>query len=301
MSRERRPPAGNHSLAGLFQLLMSVDAATGSSQSSPTDTTDDDFLSSHRLAQGIADRLAKLEDERSTAPSIVADLMASSPLDRYDQIATRPEIASWGTVEQLVRTGRELAERQDPSALDRFDLALALLPRLDTKLYGAACVEDLAGRTWTQLAQSRLRLGDLDGAEQALDHAQEHLLDGTGDVLEKAQRFEVEAEIQATRGRLTAALAAIDRAIAVFRSTNDRHLGGLARLAKANILRAAGRLDEGIQMGLSGVTTIDQEREPQRVIAAYRALAADLDALGRSEEAAAQRATAERLERELAR
>lgn len=297
MSRERRPAEGRSPFAGLFQFLMSVEAGAPSNRDAQEDD-DPDFLSSHRLAQGIVDRLAVLENERALAPALVADLLSATPLDAYDRIATRSELATWGVVEQLVRTGRERADQGDPRALDPFDLALALLPMLKAEAYGAACVEDLAGRTWTQLAEARRRLGDLEGAEQALGRSEEHLLEGTGDVLEKAQRFEIEAGVHAARGRISAATHSIDRAIAIFRSTKDRHLAGLARLAKARILRAAGQVEEAVEVGLLAVVEIDRDREPRAAIAAHRALALDLVALGRTDEATTQRTTADRLESE---
>lgn len=294
MSRDPRGSEGRDPFAGLFRLLMAPEF--GGAPEAELDDDEDGFLSSHRLAQGIASRLARLEVERERAPELVADLLTIAPLERQERIAANREITTWGTVEHLLERGRALSLRRDSAAIENFDLALAILPHLEANSYGAACIEDLAARTWTQLASARRREGDLDGAEQALEQANEHLLEGTGDVLEKAQLFEAEAEFHSDRGDTALALASIDRAIAVFRSTKDRHLGGLARRAKARIHRVAGQRTEAVRVGSAAVAAIDPERDLEAALAMRRELAADLNQLGCEEEAKVQLDEADRLE-----
>ncbi|HXU31511.1 MAG TPA: hypothetical protein VN851_13105 [Thermoanaerobaculia bacterium] len=168
--------------------------------------------------------------------------------------------------------------------------ALVVLGRIDPKIYGASCVEDLYAQCHTALGLARLAEGDLVGGEQELAEAYEHLEAGSGDILTRAQMLDFEAALRLAQSRFGEALTAIDRASRSFRTARDRHFEGLAQLRRAEILRAAGRRSDAIVTCRKGLALIDPDRAAAESRRARRSLIKDLAALGRHDEAAAEAA-----------
>ncbi|HEV7667088.1 MAG TPA: hypothetical protein VGS22_01070 [Thermoanaerobaculia bacterium] len=168
--------------------------------------------------------------------------------------------------------------------------ALLVLDRIDPKIYGASCVEDLYAQCHTALGLAHLAESELAGAEQELAQAYDHLEAGTGDILSRAQMLDFEAALRLAQGRFGEALSAVDRASRSFRTAHDRHFEGLAQLRRAEILRAAGRRTEAIGTCRKGLALIDLDRATIEARRARRSLVHDLAALGRHDEAAAEAA-----------
>lgn len=168
--------------------------------------------------------------------------------------------------------------------------ALLVLDRIDPKIYGSSCVEDLYAQCHTSLGLARLAEKDLTAAEQELGLAYEHLEMGSGDILARAQMLDFEAALRLAQGRFGEALTAIDRASRSFRTARDRHFEGLAQLRRAEILRAAGRRSDAIVTCRKGLALIDPDRAFAEARRARRSLVHDLAALGRHDEAAAEAA-----------
>ena len=168
--------------------------------------------------------------------------------------------------------------------------ALLVLDRIDPKVYGASCVEDLYAQCHTALGAARLAEGDLAAGEQELAEAYEHLEAGSGDILSRAQMLDFESALRLAQRRYGEALTAIDRASRSFRTARDRHFEGLSQLRRAEILRAAGRRTDAIVTCRKGLALIDPDRATVEAKRARRSLVHDLAALGRHDEAAAEAA-----------
>lgn len=168
--------------------------------------------------------------------------------------------------------------------------ALVVLDRIDPKVYGTSCVEDLYAQCHTALGLARLAEGDLAAAEQELGQVYEHLEMGSGDILSRAQMLDFEAALRLAQRRYGEALTAIDRASRSFRTARDRHFEGLAQLRRAEILRAAGRRSDAIVACRKGLALIDPGRASVEALRARRSLVHDLAALGHHDEAAAEAA-----------
>ena len=168
--------------------------------------------------------------------------------------------------------------------------ALLVLDRVDPKVYGSSCVEDLYAQCHTALGLARLAEQDLAAAEQDLSLAYEHLEAGSGDILSRAQMLDFEAALRLAQRRFGEALTAIDRASRSFRTARDRHFEGLAQLRRAEILRAACRRSDAIVTCRKGLALIDPDRAEVESRRARHALVHDLAALGRHDEAAVEAA-----------
>ncbi len=224
----------------------------------------------HREAQDEADRMPGATS-RPALPSLPVGPMASDAAGTTATLAP-PKIAPPSPAAALA------AE------------ALLVLDRIDPKVYGASCVEDLYAQCHTALGLARLAEGDLAAGEQELAEAYEHLEAGSGDILSRAQMLDFESALRLAQRRYGEALTAIDRASRSFRTARDRHFEGLAQLRRAEILRAAGRRTDAIVTCRKGLALIDPDRARVEAKRARRSLVHDLAALGRHDEAAAEAA-----------
>jgi hypothetical protein len=77
--------------------------------------------------------------------------------------------------------------------------------------------EDLRARAWGALAEARRLAADLDGAEEALRRALEHLGRGTGCRLAKAQVLEIASALREVQGRSCEAARLSRRASRLYR------------------------------------------------------------------------------------
>lgn len=163
--------------------------------------------------------------------------------------------------------------------------ALLVLDRVDPKVYGTSCVEDLYAQCHTALGLARLAENELAAAELELGLAYEHLEIGSGDILSRAQMLDFEAALRLAQRRFGEALTAIDRASRSFRTARDRHFEGLAQLRRAEILRAAERRSDAVVTARKGLALVDPDRASVESQRARLSLVQDLAALGRHDEA----------------
>ncbi len=289
----------------------------------------EDFLSPNRLARGAWAHLARLEQERGEAVFRVEELRDLPPEERRLRLERDPDLHLWAVAERLLAESNEIREaagaeggraapreegadhhpmerdlRRDPGtatavlaepalasspAAELALEALVVLDRIDPKVYGGSCVEDLFTQCHTALGLARLAEGNLAAAERELGSGYEHLEAGSGDILSRAQLLDFEAALRLAQRRFGEALTAIDRASRSFRTARDRHFEGLAQLRRAEILREAGRLSDSIVTARKGLSLIDAGRAPGESRRARHALVRDLAALGRHEEATLER------------
>lgn len=104
-------------------------------------------------------------------------------------------------LDMWVRTSQEDAATDPECAVVSAGQAVAASDALGEEEYPAPVIADLRARAWGALAEARRLAADLDGAEEALVSAREHLERGTGCRLGKARLLEVEAALRAAQGR----------------------------------------------------------------------------------------------------
>jgi tetratricopeptide (TPR) repeat protein len=163
---------------------------------------------------------------------------------------------------------------------------VAAAERLDPEAYNPALLEDLRARAWAHLGNARRILSDLRGAEQAFARAEHHLSLGTGDRLEKARVLDLLASLRNYQGRLEEATRLLNRAIAIYRRAEQRHLLGRALLNKAHVRIWAGDPQAALELLRQGLAHIEPERDVKLTLSAYHNLACVLDDLGEYDEAA---------------
>jgi len=155
---------------------------------------------------------AGLEAERAEARRLMAGLQIV-PFERWAaRVQKDRRFHTWGFCELLLEQAGSPAGSEVCAGL-----AVSVAGRIDPEAHPPVFVEELRARAWGGLADVRRKAGDLDGAEEALRHAEACLLRGTGDRLARARLLERKAALRHAQERSEEAARLLGRAILLYR------------------------------------------------------------------------------------
>jgi tetratricopeptide (TPR) repeat protein len=199
----------------------------------------------------------------------------------------------------------ERCRRADPPAAaeEMAEAAVAVASQIDGRRCGATVASSLRARSWAHLGNARRLTGDLGGAEEALASA-EPLFRDTGDAMERAELDGIKACLLGEQGKLEEALRLLDRALATYRPSGDRHLLGRTLVQKGTVRSWAYEMDptaapEAIRLLQEGLGLLDSRTDPGLAANGYLRLGLLLADTGRGEEALAASRQARPLYEEL--
>lgn len=226
-----------------------------------------------------------LEKERSEAPGLFVELMGQPKEQRELLLQDSAKFQTWGLFELVIERSLETCIRDPAASEELARLALQISDRLDFSRYKPGVVEDLRARAWGYLANSRRVRSDLQGAEEAFEHADAHLSKGTGDAVERAVLLDLKASLARDRRQFEDALRLLRRAVSVFLQYGHRHRAGRSLLNIENVYHHMGNSEAGIPSLYQALDLIDPEQEPRLLLCARHNLIDDLVEVGRLEEA----------------
>jgi tetratricopeptide (TPR) repeat protein len=211
--------------------------------------------------------------------------MEQSPNRREMLMRNHPRFQTWGLLERLIDHAQEQCFVEPLAAESSARLALSLADVLDEDEYGAERIEDLRARAWGLVGNAcRIRF-ELDCAEEALEIAFTHLLQGTGDILERAFLFEFRVSLLRARRRLAEAERLLLRALRIYREVGERHRVGRALVSMSVGYEMMGTPERSIPLLHEALELIDAEREPRLLWNAHHNLITALAESGRFMEA----------------
>ncbi|HEV3077510.1 MAG TPA: tetratricopeptide repeat protein [Thermoanaerobaculia bacterium] len=176
--------------------------------------------------------------------------------------------------------------REDPKQMVKLaELAVEAAASLGAEGFSAGQVEDFQARAAIELANAYRVMDRLEEAQAGFEAARRHYREGSQDRLLGARLLEVEANIHGDRGELGEALAALDRALRVYRRHGDPHLAGRSLIKKGLYTARAGRQQEAIELLTEGLAMIDPAQDGPLVLAAVHNTACCLMEGGRCREA----------------
>jgi hypothetical protein len=197
-------------------------------------------------ARSLLERLARtqaaLDRERAEAPSLCARLLNLPPAEQLEGLRMEPRLHTWGVCEVLLEKSLAAAEADAAESGRLASLVLTAASLLDEALHVAPVVQDLESRAWACLGESRLRAGDLAGAEEALREGAARLAHGTGDLLVEARLLEFEASVRRQQGRTSEAAALLKQAESRYREANEHHLAARTHHKRDQVLQQADTL-----------------------------------------------------------
>jgi hypothetical protein len=193
--------------------------------------------------KGLLERLARtqaaLDRERAEAPALCARLLALPVEQQTEHLAGDPRLHTWGVCEVLLERSLTAAESDSVESGRQAALVLTASARLDEALHCAPVVQDLEARAWACLGESRLRSGDIAGAEAALHEAAARLGHGTGDLLVEARLLEFEAAVRRQQGHTGEAAALLKQAESRYHEANEHHLAARTHHKRDQVLQQA--------------------------------------------------------------
>jgi tetratricopeptide (TPR) repeat protein len=135
--------------------------------------------------------------------------MELQPLDSAQRlllVRDDPRYYTWGFQELFLDQGKAMVFNDPFQALDLCCLSLEVVHRLPLDRYRRSDVADLRAGTLTAVANCKRLLGDLEGAQEAIDQALESLEWGTGDPLEEANVLSIYGSLLTDLGKIEEAV-----------------------------------------------------------------------------------------------
>lgn len=228
------------------------------------------------------ERVAVFEGPR--APELLEGLMQKPFEEQIALVEDDPEYQSWGFCQILLKTSRETAFDDPPTAVNLAELAVTVAAGLGTA-YDPCWVADLQARSYACLGNARRILGELRSAETAFREAENRLRDSTGDPLVEAEILGMKGSLRRDQRRFSDALKLIIQAFSLYRENGDTHGIALSYLKQAKILEESGELQAALDLLYEAVAEIDSAAEPQLSLYTRFNLTACLGLAGRFSEA----------------
>lgn len=139
---------------------------------------------------------------------------------------------------------------------------------LDLGPQGAKRAADLRFRAWSELGNALRVAEDFDGAEKAFDTALGHWTAGTLDETLLARYLDLRASLHRARREPGPAQAALAVACSIYLRYGQRHLAGRAMIGHAIHTGLSGDPEAALQLINNGLFLVEEQREPDLVIAA---------------------------------
>lgn len=244
-----------------------------------------------RVLDRVFERVQRLDSrlrrERDAAPGLLSRLLSHPHPRRMLMARNSDRFCTIGLCEQLVEASWEARFERPTRTRNLAEAAVTIATRLDAETYGDYIVADLRGRSWSHYGNALRILADLRGAAKALNEAEHHLEQGSGEALEWGFYLRAQATLVRDFGRLEEAEALVDEAITLYRAAGHDHELGMTLLSKANLRGVSDDSEGEIRCLQQALQTIDLAREPRTRLIAVQALTVVLHQQGRNAEALA--------------
>ena len=229
-----------------------------------------------REAESAAEHIVSCDRCRALAGTVIDELRAESPglrgegptqlvfdiigRERQWGVESLAAIAEWAELRRMpsrrsqrdrVRMAKAchtiaffnlvLGELKEESSWDEAEflagLALLTIEAMSHRQQiSQASGSDLQAEVWTAVANARRRAAEWKRTHQALDNAERHLKDGTGDPRLQAGLLSITASTLAEEGHVSQALAALERCRAIYEDLSEWALLARTLVQRANFL-----------------------------------------------------------------
>lgn len=175
------------------------------------------------------------EAERFAAPELAMRLERHPETRARMLIVNHCRYRTWGLVEELMTRSRDAVFGGDPPRGVRLArLAASVADHLDPALYGTSLAADLRARAWGNLGNAYRCASQLRAAAAAMRHADDLLLEGTGDPLETANLLSLRASLTIALGDVHGMEQLLDQALAIYEDLGEVELSAKTLVQKAS-------------------------------------------------------------------
>lgn len=203
------------------------------------------------LRQAMTSLEAAEETDRRDSPNLVSPRMLAAErtdavhlwhetLEKLDAgqrlllVRESPRYHTWGVQELLLEQGKGRVLQDAIQALDLCHLSLEVVHRMPLDRYRRSDVADLRAAALAAIANCKRLIGDLHGAEEAIEQALESLEWGTGDCLDEANVLSIYGSLLTDLGNIDEALEVLRAAARDAREIGDRQLQAKLVLQQAS-------------------------------------------------------------------
>lgn len=201
------------------QMAVSVEAAEGPDRERPQN-----LLSPQMLAAERTDAIHLWHETLEKLDSAQRLLL----------VRESPRYYTWGLQELLLDRGKALFAEDPLQMLDLCHLSLEIVHRLPLDRYRRCDVADLRAGALAAISNSKRLIGDLHGAEEAIEQALESLEWGTGDPLDEANVLSIYGSLLTDLGRIDEAMDVLGAAARDAREVGDTQLQAKLVLQQAS-------------------------------------------------------------------
>lgn len=272
----RQSPAGGPLLTRLFVHLNPTDA----------EPEQPDYESAvERGLDLFFARKHDLDSQRMEAPALFSELQRHPPTRQKVLIRNARRYRSWALVEFLLETCERAWFDRHEQAEAAATLALEVAESLDPSAYTPRLIEDLQGRCWIHVANSRRVCGDLSGGEDAFRLAERHLKLGTEEPGAWADLLRYQGILRRDQRNLPEAEALFGEAASLFRRIGDQHGAGRTLVSLANVHMTNGEPERAIEVLQQAMELVEPDRDPALTLGMRHNLIDYLAEAGRTMEA----------------
>jgi tetratricopeptide (TPR) repeat protein len=238
------------------ELTEAQETRARNTELSSTDGEIDTAMLDRSLAQALS-RSTQIEEERTTAPACLAELLALSPLDRETAVIVEPRYQSYtlaaytlerswkavfhdpGLARELARVARSIALQTDPRSCG-----------------GSAALADLEAYALAMEGNARRVAGELRESLVSFMQAREVQQKGGADPDLTGRIDVLEASLRRDLRQFGAAHSLLDRSTAIFRTLGDRKQAAYAVINRANVYLVQRDLNRAISTLKEALTLV---------------------------------------------
>jgi tetratricopeptide (TPR) repeat protein len=215
-----------------------------------------------RAADRVSERLTDLLGEARDTDVLFTELFRQPPPERRALIRRDPRLHSVKLCQKFQSRSREMWSSDPSAALENAELAVEIAERLDRTRYGSDLVEDARATAWAYVGNSYRVSSDLWKAERALRRAWMHHTHAGEDPYTEGELLSFLASLRYSQTRITEASRILDRAIAIYRESQDRQLESRALIQKGTHLAVGGEHEEAIRLIHEGLRRAGADIDP---------------------------------------
>lgn len=169
--------------------------------------------------EAICTLIPQISKERTTAPERLSELLAASPSEREQLLASDPRFHTYSLAVQALRRAETAVFHRPAPAVKLAQLARSIAAQVPPRLCGGvAALADLEAYTVAMEGNALRVSGDYQGALKTFAVARHVQKDGGADPDLMARIDKLEASLRRDLGQLHTSLALLDRAAKVFKS-----------------------------------------------------------------------------------
>lgn len=209
------------------------------------------------------------------------------PLDATQRllwVKNDPRLHVWGLYNLLLNEARKIFRQDRGEAAGLYHLAWMIAQKLNPEVYGDTRVRDFQGSAAALLGNAKRLYGDLRGAEEDLERAEELLDLGTGDLLERAYLLAARATLKSDLGYFEDAATLFREAVSCAHQMGDAQLEATYLIAWSS---AVGWVDpeRGLDLAERAEAKLEPGADPHLELGVRHLRVVLMGELGRTDEA----------------